>query len=80
MTPVWMGIHDETFDIYDRNVAADALLGPGVLVQFRAVAPPPTMAPAIRCTRMGVEAHMVPVDYPDPADRIATKSQSPLRA
>ena len=31
MTPVWMGIHDGTFDIYDRNVAADALLGPGVL-------------------------------------------------
>ncbi len=31
MTPVWMGIHDGTFDIYDRNVAADALLGPGVV-------------------------------------------------
>ncbi len=31
MTPVWMGIHDGTFDIYDRDVAADALLGPGVL-------------------------------------------------
>lgn len=30
-TPVWMGIHDGTFDIYDRDVAADALLGPGVL-------------------------------------------------
>ena len=31
MTPVWMGIHDGTFDIYDRNVAANALLGPGVV-------------------------------------------------
>ena len=31
MTPVWMGIHDGTFDIYDRGVSADALLGPGVL-------------------------------------------------
>lgn len=30
-TPVWIGIHDGTFDIYDRDVAADALLGPGVL-------------------------------------------------
>ncbi|MEO1234279.1 MAG: spondin domain-containing protein, partial [Myxococcota bacterium] len=31
MTPVWMGLHDGTFDIYDRGVSADALLGPGVL-------------------------------------------------
>lgn len=30
-TPVWIGIHDGTFDIYDRDVAADALLGPGVV-------------------------------------------------
>lgn len=31
MTPVWMGLHDGTFDIYDRGVSADALLGPGVV-------------------------------------------------
>ncbi|MGI9437286.1 MAG: spondin domain-containing protein [Geminicoccaceae bacterium] len=30
-TPVWIGIHDGTFDIYDRDVAADTLLGPGVV-------------------------------------------------